>query len=64
MTIILCAIAFLIAEGWEINLAQANKEIPGGLTANDWLNIANHCLGFVNEKLAENKIIPISRFRK
>jgi hypothetical protein len=58
------AIAFLISEGWQIDLAALNKEIPGGLTPADWLRIANGCLDYCMDRLAEDKVVPIGRFRK
>lgn len=58
------AIAYLISEGFGIDLHTINKTIPGGLTDQDWLNIANGCRDWVMNRLAEGKVIPIARFRK
>lgn len=58
------AIAYLIAQGWGIDLAKMNKEIPGGLQSQDWIDIANGCLDFVMKKIEDGKVIPIMLFRK
>jgi hypothetical protein len=58
------AIAFLIAEGWGIDLAKLNKELPGGIQDKDWLAIANGCLNWCLDRMAEDKIIPIEQFSK
>lgn len=58
------AIAFLIAEGWQLDLHKMHSEIPGGLQPQDWIDIANGCLDHVMNALAEDKVIPIARFRK
>lgn len=58
------AIAYLISEGWKIDLHELKTTLPGGLQAQDWLDIANKCLDFVMDRLAEDKVIPISRFKR
>lgn len=56
------AIAYLISEGWAINIAELNKTLPGGLKGEDWLNIANGCLDHYMNELDKHKVIPISRY--
>lgn len=56
------AIAWLISEGWGIDLAKLNKEIPGGLKPQDWIAMANECMDWCFNKMAEDKVIPIARF--
>lgn len=58
------AVAYLIAEGWQMNLHELHKSIPGGLQPQDWLALANGCMDFVMNKLAEDKVIPIARFKR
>lgn len=58
------AVAYLISQGWGIDLATINREIPGGLQPEDWLRIANVCMSYCMDALAAEKVIPIGRFRK
>jgi hypothetical protein len=57
-------IAYLISEGWQIDLYGLNKSLPGGITDRDWMNIANHCMNFLLEQVAKEKVIPIARFKR
>lgn len=58
------AIAMLISQGWEIDLARIQKELPGGLQEKDWLDIANGCLTAVLDRLEADKVIPIAAFTR
>ena len=58
------AIAYLISEGWGIDLHGIAKTIPGGLTDSDWLEMANGCMAHVMNELAKDKVIPLAKFQR
>lgn len=59
------AIAYLISEGWGIDLHALKQSLPDKtIRPDDWLNIANGCMDYVMGELAKEKVIPIARFRK
>lgn len=57
------AIAYLISQGWKINLAEVRTRLGEDLKPEDWLNIANHCLDFTMNELAKDKVIILGNFR-
>lgn len=58
------AIAYFISMGFHIDLFKINKELPGGLQSQDWIEIANHCSAWVFDELAKEKVIPLDVFAK
>lgn len=58
------AVAYLIAEGWKIDLEAINKQLPGGLQSQDWLSIANGCMDYCFEVMAKEKVVPIMSYLK
>lgn len=58
------SIAYLIANGFKIDLFELNRDIPGGLQSDDWIAIAEFCATFVFDELAKQKVIPLNAFAK
>lgn len=57
------AIAYLISQGWGIDLAGLRNKMGEDLKDKDWIDIANGCLDFTMSELAKTKVIPIFGFK-